>query len=166
KVKCQKIYRLLIDSVRKRPSKSDDFDCPNSLVSQINKLEINEFESEEAWYISFSQRKCYKLYSFGHCYTVEKPKQELFKDAKKIYWRCEDYPVCSGRGNSNGLIPHLKVTKSHIHPPNPEIKMKLKALEELKDLALKSTEPARTIIQNSQLKLEIQNMGEAIMLSL
>lgn len=143
---------------------NDNSDCSkssksqDSLVDQINNLNLNsDFDSsEEAWYLSHSQRKGYKLYSFGCRYTVEKPKQEEVINAEKVYWRCEKYPDCKGRAISKGLIPPLNVTKSHNHEFKTELKDELKALNELKANAIQTNDPPRVLIQKLQTNLTDQ----------
>ncbi|CAF0813552.1 unnamed protein product [Brachionus calyciflorus] len=45
----------------------------NFIVSDFDKLDLNsDLKTEESWYVSFSKRNGYKLYSYGYCYTAEK----------------------------------------------------------------------------------------------
>ena len=132
----------------------------DSLADQINNLNLNsEFDSnEEAWYLSGTgtQRKDYKLYSFGCRYTVEKPKMCEVEMAETVYWRCEKYPNCKGRGTYHRLLPPFKVTQCHNHEFKLELKEELKAINELKVNAIQSNDQPRVLIQKLQSKMSDQ----------
>ncbi|CAF1126577.1 unnamed protein product [Brachionus calyciflorus] len=116
------------------------------MVQNFEKIELN---SDEEWLLSCSQRKSYKLYSNGHCYVVDKPKRDLVETSSKIYWRCEFYNDCRGRGISNGLRQPFKMTLNHSlnHPNRPEDKEKLISKQNLREISVSSNEPPRAVIR-------------------
>lgn len=123
----------------------------DNLVNQMNNLKLDD--KSETWHLSISQKNGYKLYSLGYCYVVDKPKFELVKEAEKIYWRCEFFKDCKGRGNSKGLLPPFKVTKEHNHMIKPEKKESLDSKQLLKQMAIRSNDQPRALIRDFQLTL-------------
>ncbi|CAF0982958.1 unnamed protein product, partial [Brachionus calyciflorus] len=171
RLRSNKNYKPTIASIKSNKTKSfktDDAQVVDDnnfdfLVQQICSSSTTEpiFESETEFLAGFEidedpiselTEGLQKLDN-GHCYVVDKPKQELVETAEKIYWSCEIYNECRGRGLSNGLRPPFKPTKPHNHQNRPEDKEKLWSKQTLKDMATCSNDPPRSIIREFQKNL-------------
>ncbi|CAF1134254.1 unnamed protein product, partial [Brachionus calyciflorus] len=75
-------------------------------------------------------------------------RKDLVEEATKVYWRCEFYNQCRGRGISNGLQPSFKNTLPHNsnHQNRPEDKEKLYSKQKLLEIATSSNEQPRAVI--------------------
>ena len=133
---------------------ADKFNKDDLIVDKFKDFKIGG-ENDHDWSLNFTQKNGYKLYSNGYCYVLDKPKRELVAEASRIYWRCEFYHECGGRGVSSGLKPPFKETKKHNewHKSKPESKEYLDSKILLNGMIKNSHEPPRAIIRQFQLGL-------------
>ncbi|CAF1092581.1 unnamed protein product [Brachionus calyciflorus] len=130
-----------------------DSQVEHSVDEISEKISSIKIQNDHDWSLHHTQKNnFYKLYSNGFCYVVDKPKIDLISEATKIYWRCEFYNECGGRGISNGLIPPFKETNNHHdwHKPKPESKEFLESKETFNELVKKSKDAPRALIRDFQ----------------
>ncbi|RNA13100.1 hypothetical protein BpHYR1_006663 [Brachionus plicatilis] len=125
------------------------------ILNKVN-AEVMSEKSDFTWTLLKSQKHGYKVVSCGYAYTIDKPTLAQVSTAKTIYWKCELHKNCKGRAKSDGLQHPLKHTKKQIHNRDKSRREVLLAEEEIKEKALTTNDPPRTIMTDVRKCLNLE----------